>query len=185
MSTEWDGDTSDFDDFDNYVESALRPALEAETLACMKDGAARAKQAPFQDQSGDTRRSIEGGVGGSLAGGPVEAEFLEGNATGAKAIEGYIRAESEGAGFLEHGTKPHVIEPKARRTKGQAGAKTRRGRRMLRFEVGGEEVFARRVQHPGTSALKFIETSMTEDEFAIRIERTFERVLDARRPSNG
>jgi len=185
MTTEWDGDTSDFDDFDSYVESALRPAIEAEVLACMKDGAARAKQAPFKDQSGDTRRSIEGGIGGSLAGGPVEAEFLEGSATGAKSVEGYIRADSDAAGFLEHGTKAHIIEPKARRTKGQAGAKTRRDRRMLRFEVGGEEVFARRVQHPGTRELNFIEKSMTEDEFGKRIELVFERVLDARRPSNG
>ncbi len=39
---------------------------------------------------------------------------------------------------LEKGTKPHVITP--------------RRRRALRFVVGGREVFARRVNHPGTRA---------------------------------
>lgn len=180
---EFDGDTSDFDNFGDYVEHNLRPAIEAEVNACMQDGAARARAASFKDKSGETRDSIEGGVGGSLAGGPQQAEFLEGGATGDQAIEGYIRANSEAALFLEAGTQAHEILPRDRRTKGQEGARTKKGRRMLRFDVGGGSVFARKVQHPGTKPTHFISESMSEDEFGRRIEATFERVLDARRPT--
>jgi hypothetical protein len=180
---EFDGDTSDFDNFGEYVERNLRPAIEAEVNACMQDGANRARAAPFNDVSGDTRKSIRGGVGGSLAGGPTQGEFLEGSAIGEQAIEGYIMANSDAALFLEVGTQSHEIVPRDRRTKGQAGARTRRGSRRLHFTIGGNDVFARRVQHPGTKPLNFIHESMSEDEFSNRIEKTFERVLDGRRPT--
>lgn len=51
-------------------------------------------------------------------------------------------------GFLEYGTKPHVIEPE--------------DKEALRFEVGGDEVFAKRVYHPGTRPLGFVRR--TKDE---------------------
>lgn len=47
--------------------------------------------------------------------------------------------------FEHDGTVPHVIE--ARR------------RKMLKFEVGGVTVFARRVQHPGTTGTFFLTRS--------------------------
>ena len=44
--------------------------------------------------------------------------------------------------FVEKGVKPHEIKPKKAK--------------VLRFEVGGEEVFARRVSHPGFSGTFFV-----------------------------
>ena len=43
--------------------------------------------------------------------------------------------------FVERGTRPHIIKPKRARA--------------LRFEVGGEVVFARLVRHPGTKPNPF------------------------------
>lgn len=48
-------------------------------------------------------------------------------------------------GYQEYGTRPHVITPKRARA--------------LRFVSGGQVVFARRVNHPGTKATRFIRDS--------------------------
>lgn len=53
-----------------------------------------------------------------------------------------IYAKAPYSAYVEFGTKPHLIQP--RRTK------------ALRFEVGGEEVFATRVQHPGTQPQPYL-----------------------------
>jgi len=45
------------------------------------------------------------------------------------------------AGFIEYGTRAHVIRP--------------RRKKFLRFRVGGRVVFARKVNHPGTRPYKF------------------------------
>lgn len=50
--------------------------------------------------------------------------------------------------FLEYGTKPHVIEPV--------------DKEALKFEVGGDEVFAKSAYHPGTRPLGFVRK--TKDE---------------------
>lgn len=52
---------------------------------------------------------------------------------GARSVEGAFYGE-----FVRKGTAPHVIVP-------------RRGK-ALRFMIGGQVVFARRVNHPGTAA---------------------------------
>lgn len=44
--------------------------------------------------------------------------------------------------FVVRGTRPHLIRP--------------RRRRALRFRVGGRQVFARLVRHPGTRANNFL-----------------------------
>jgi hypothetical protein len=46
-----------------------------------------------------------------------------------------VGGEARYARYLEHGTRPYTIVP--------------RRRKALRFEVAGETIFARRVQHPG------------------------------------
>lgn len=46
-------------------------------------------------------------------------------------------------GFVEFGTRPHVIRPK-------------RSGGVLVFTVGGTKVFARKVQHPGTKAQPYV-----------------------------
>lgn len=54
---------------------------------------------------------------------------------------------AEHAGYIEHGTAPHVIRP--------------RRARMLRFEArSGETVFAFKVNHPGTRAYHVLERAL-------------------------
>jgi len=48
-----------------------------------------------------------------------------------------VEAKAPYAGFVEYGTRPHVIRP--------------RRKKVLRFEVDGKVVFTTRVYHPGTS----------------------------------
>ena len=52
----------------------------------------------------------------------------------------------EYAVFVERGTRPHIIRPKRARA--------------LRFEVGGETVFAKKVEHPGTKPRPFFERAL-------------------------
>ena len=47
------------------------------------------------------------------------------------------------AGYVEFGTRPHEIRPKS------AGG-------VLAFTVGGQKVFAKRVQHPGTKPQPYV-----------------------------
>lgn len=51
---------------------------------------------------------------------------------------GTVKAPAPGGEFVEAGTSPHVILP--------------RSASVLVFQVGGETVFARRVNHPGSPA---------------------------------
>lgn len=55
-----------------------------------------------------------------------------------------VFANAPHAGFVEHGTKPHLIGPKP-------------GRKALRWYAGspGAAVFAKEVQHPGTDPTPF------------------------------
>lgn len=55
--------------------------------------------------------------------------------------------------YQDAGTPPHEIRPRARR--------------MLRFSVGGTEVFARRVRHPGTRAQHY--TTTIADRMTVRL----------------
>lgn len=59
-----------------------------------------------------------------------------------------LRIESPYAEYLENGTQPHDITPK--------------NASVLHFVVNGNDVFARKVHHPGTKALKFVENSVNE-----------------------
>lgn len=164
---EFDGDSSDLDSLGGFFDRVVMKAVEQEFAACMWDGAARAKQAPFKDQTKALRGSIVHGTEGKLSDGQ---------------IEGFIGAEAPHAIFVEHDTKAHDIVPKSRRAKGSKGAKTKRKNRMLRFEIGGDEIFRRKVHHPGTDGMHFIETSMTEEEVGVRINKVVEAKLDTRRP---
>src|SRR5690348_7611486 len=59
-------------------------------------------------------------------------------------LTGRIVADTEYAGFVNSGTRPHVIE-----ARGQA----------LAFVVAGEYRFARRVNHPGTAERPFMQVA--------------------------
>jgi len=57
------------------------------------------------------------------------------------------------AGVVERGSRPHLILP--------------RSARVLAFDVGGETVFSRRVQHPGTAPREIVARAAAE--FKIKI----------------
>jgi HK97 gp10 family phage protein len=60
-----------------------------------------------------------------------------------KVIIGPRADQAPYAGFVEFGTKAHIIEPK------KAGG-------VLVFNVGGTKVFTRKVRHPGTKAQPYV-----------------------------
>lgn len=66
---------------------------------------------------------------------------------------------------VERGSGPRTIEP--------------RNAKALRFVVGGETVFARRVNHPGTRAKPFLVPALTQNagEVMAEMRRAFDAVL--------
>lgn len=67
------------------------------------------------------------------------------------------------AEFVVEGTRPHIIEAK--------------NARALRFQRGGQTVFAKSVQHPGTKPNDFLEGPANQAEG--QLERELERAADA------
>lgn len=59
-----------------------------------------------------------------------------------------VGSDVEYAGFVNDGTRPHIIRP--------------RNAQALRFRVGGRVVFARVVHHPGTRARPFLDRALRE-----------------------
>jgi hypothetical protein len=59
-----------------------------------------------------------------------------------------VGSDLEYAAMVNDGTKPHVIRPK--------------NAKVLRFNVGGQVVFARVVNHPGTRARPFLDLALRE-----------------------
>lgn len=66
-----------------------------------------------------------------------------------------VVAPAKHAGFIEGGTKAHVIRPKHAK--------------LLRFYVGGNVVFAHKVNHPGTAKRPFMENAKLAGSQAARI----------------
>lgn len=66
-----------------------------------------------------------------------------------------VIAPAEHAKYIEGGTKAHVIRPKRAR--------------FLRFYVGGNVVYARKVNHPGTAKRPFMENAARAGGQAMRI----------------
>lgn len=108
------------------LEHALERAATLTLQAAVAAAKASAKGTDeFRDRSGKTRRSIQGGTVGPYLG------FVE--AGGA-------------AGFLEHGTAPHLIVAHGR---------------ALRFEAAGQVLYRQWVQHPGTRPRPFMREAAT------------------------
>jgi hypothetical protein len=59
-----------------------------------------------------------------------------------RGMHGVITCTHPAVRFVLDGTRPHTIRPKRAS--------------VLRFEVGGEAVFAQRVRHPGARANNFL-----------------------------
>lgn len=64
-------------------------------------------------------------------------------------VEGRVFTSSDVpyARYVEEGTRPHIIEAKGK---------------ALAFVMGGKQVFAKRVHHPGTAANPFLKRSLAE-----------------------
>lgn len=80
---------------------------------------------------------------------PVRSGFLRNSiheepatGSGSRMVLGGVTADAPYAHFVHDGTRPHLIVP--------------RRANVLRFEVGGRTVFAKRVHHPGTRPRPFI-----------------------------
>lgn len=71
-------------------------------------------------------------VTGQLAAGH-RVENMSDNGT---VLSADLVVDPEYAGYVAHGTRPHEIRP--------------RNARVLRFEIGGEVIYATKVNHPGT-----------------------------------
>ncbi|MFE0545213.1 hypothetical protein [Streptomyces sp. NPDC058891] len=65
---------------------------------------------------------------------------------GARGLEGVITCDHPAVRFVIEGTRPHVIRP--------------RRARALRFEVGGQVVFAAYARHPGTRPNPFLQRAL-------------------------
>lgn len=80
---------------------------------------------------------------------PVRTGFLRDSIVIRKAKDYVEVAPTEPyAPYVEFGTKPHIIEPVHAS--------------VLAFEIGGETVFARRVQHPGFPGRFFVRSTKEE-----------------------
>lgn len=147
MTWKMEVDTRGLDGLYAAVEAKLAGLIAQKVDELAKEAAERARRATFQDRSGVTRQSIDGGL-------------LQGETTD-KQIVGFVKAGGA-AIFIDGGTVAHEIKPKAK------------GRGRLRFETaGGDIVFARKVHHPGTRANPFITEAMTQNEFSLRITQAF------------
>lgn len=70
-------------------------------------------------------------------------EYVDWHITeGARGLEGVITCDHPAVRFVVEGTRPHIVKP--RRAK------------ALRFEVGGQVVFAAYARHPGTRPNNFL-----------------------------
>ena len=68
--------------------------------------------------------------------------------TSGRGVSGVMTLRHPAAGYVIHGTRPHVIVP-------------RRGR-ALRFQAGGRTVFAARVNHPGNRPNNFLAEAVSQ-----------------------
>lgn len=70
--------------------------------------------------------------------------------------------------FLNDGTKPHTIKPK--------------NAQALKFEIGGKTVFAKKVEHPGIEARKFVEKMLDNNNlrnmFLQYTDKKIQKLLD-------
>ena len=106
----------------------------------------------YMDRTGALTRSIQAHPAtGQLYGGSLEAE---------------VSADAGHAAFVEFSTKAHRIPL-------IGNAKS-----MLRFIIGGRTIFAHHVQHPGTTAKRFLAKAL-QDEMPRTTETVLQGACDA------
>jgi hypothetical protein len=133
----------------------LQSGLEHSARNAAYEGEREAKRSPFKDQTGELRRKIQAR---HVRNGHLSSIWM-------------FVAETPYARYVEEGTAPHDIYPKAGYNAPKsslAPGQTRRGRgkgphesvvgrgRALRWKDGSGEHFAGMVHHPGTAAFAFM-----------------------------
>lgn len=112
------------------ADRELARTLERAVEAGIGAGVSTAKSTKrYKDHSGSD------GLTASIGGKVTSASHL--------AATGVFEASANHASYVDEGTSAHVIRP--------------RNKTRLRFDVNGQTVFAREVQHPGTKADGFFE----------------------------
>lgn len=128
---------------DHAVHAGCRSGVDLGTREGAHDARAGHR---FKNRTGKLERSIDGSL--------TEVRSDE--------IKGVIIAKARYASFVENGTRPHEIRPKAGAgfvgplPKGQSRRRGSGAKAVLAWQSGGVWHFARRVMHPGTTALPFM-----------------------------
>lgn len=129
-----------------YVEDvlALREFLSW-TGPPGRDFERRMKTLAYRQQSDAPRRT--GKMAGQITQTRMQSDFGR-YLAGAAGVNPGDRGQRGYAGIVSSGSRPHVIQP-------------RRGK-ALRFVVGGQVVYARRVNHPGTRPDPYLTRFLSE-----------------------
>ncbi len=97
-------------------------------------------------------------------------------------LSGEVAANASYAGYVEEGTKPHIIES---RNKKVLATSARNAPGWPIVSKGGYAIFGKRVQHPGTKANPFMQRAIDntidklENELAGAAERTLKTISDS------
>ena len=148
---------ADWRDAMRIVSAGIAKGVEA---GCTEGAAEARERHRYRDRTGNLTRSISGRLLSTALGGAL----------------GEIVAAVPYASFVEEGTPPHDIWPKAgektngplrrgqsRRTKEDIGTH----RVALRWESGGEYHFAKMVHHPGTKPTGFMAAAYAKAEAVV------------------
>lgn len=151
----------DAERFDADLTAGLRKAVQHVVITTTQKARSEHR---WQDRTGATRESIVGQVTDS-----------------GKGASGQIDV-GENAARLATGTPPHVITAGDRKVAGGRDASgrflkgtTRSG--FLRFSVGGQVMFRRSVNHPGTKPDPFLDAAA--DAAGEELDRAVDAAIDA------
>lgn len=163
LDADVDGFLAEVDRMDKAFIADIRDAVDT---AC-KAGAQEAKTShAFKSRTGDLE--------GKIAGYQVSSSQ--------RGAQGVVESKSTHSGFVNNGTPPHMIYPKAAADmegplpQGQRRRRGGRARAALAFEKDGATVFAAAVHHPGTAADPFFDRGVAKTETVLVAE--VEKALD-------
>jgi hypothetical protein len=169
-------DTTGIRQLEVMVKERINDAMEQAVKAAGKYAVQRAKLGRFKDQTGQLRSTI----------------YFDYHGWTRAGCEGDLVAPMQYASYVEKGTDPHEIWPKAgynapigslksgqtRRARGPGPHEHIVGRGIaLRWVDGSGEHFAPMVNHPGTSPLPFMQPAA--DVAADELVRQLRRFLSA------
>lgn len=142
-------DTSELEKEVESFELRIRFGLLGAVANACQEGAEVAKR---EHRYKDKSRALTGSI---------EAEPPRAIGSGGK-VEGAIVAKAKHASYVEEGTRPHEIRPRAGRSfvgplhPSQKRSRAKEGKPYLVFQVNGRWVRAAVIHHPGTRAYAFM-----------------------------